>query len=229
MYTQETAILLFSRTNVDEAANKIIAKNTKLNLSVINGLQQHTITAIKESKLPFFISDEAAQKQNSFSEKLKTAANAVFAKGFSKLIIVGNDCPEISSSLFLKADTELKKGNTVIGPDTNGGVYLIGITKEIFSSLNFEKINWQTSVVFSNIMEQLQLLHTAFAVLDKFADINTYSDIISLLKKKLDHIVFFRWLKNLFLNVSFSSPYGYTKDTTFSHLSIITRRGPPYL
>ncbi|MBX9734932.1 MAG: hypothetical protein K2X37_12795, partial [Chitinophagaceae bacterium] len=77
MHTQETAILLFSRTTVDEAANKTIAKKTKLNLSVINGLQQHTITEIRKSKLPFFISDENAQKQSSFSEKLKTAANTV--------------------------------------------------------------------------------------------------------------------------------------------------------
>ncbi|MFX5730461.1 DUF2064 domain-containing protein, partial [Acinetobacter baumannii] len=81
-------------------------------------------------------------------EKIKTAANTVFAKGFSRLIIIGNDCPELSSSLFLKADEELKKGNNIIGPDTNGGVYLIGITKELFTSLDFEKINWQTNAVF---------------------------------------------------------------------------------
>ncbi|TMP13430.1 DUF2064 domain-containing protein, partial [Pseudoalteromonas ruthenica] len=107
--------------------------------------QQHTIAEIKKSKLPFFISDENVQKQNSFAEKIKTAANTVFAKGFSRLIIIGNDCPELSSSLFLKADEELKKGNNIIGPDTNGGVYLIGITKELFTSLDFEKINWQTN------------------------------------------------------------------------------------
>lgn len=229
MYNQETAILLFSRTTVDEAANKTIAKNTKLNLTVINGLQQHTIAEIKKTKLPFFLSDENSQKQNSFAEKIKTAANTVFAKGFSRLIIIGNDCPELSSSLFLKADEELKKGNNIIGPDTNGGVYLIGITKELFTSLDFEKINWQTNAVFSNIIEQLQSLHTAFAILDKFADINTYSDIISLLKKKLDHISFFRWLKNLFLNVNFSFPNISPENTGLSHLTIISRRGPPHL
>jgi glycosyltransferase A (GT-A) superfamily protein (DUF2064 family) len=229
MCNLNTAILLFSRTTADEAANKIISKNRKRNFSVITGLQKHTITEIKKSKLPFFISDENAQKQNSFSEKIKTAANAVFTKGYSKLIIIGNDCPELSYSLLAKANIELKKGNNIIGPDTNGGIYLIGITKESFTSFNFEKINWQTSSVFSNIIEQLDSLPAAYTILDRLSDINTYSDIISVLKKKLDHISFFCWLKNLFLNIDASFPSSSPENICFSHLTIISRRGPPYL
>ncbi|MBX9779114.1 MAG: DUF2064 domain-containing protein [Chitinophagaceae bacterium] len=227
MYNQKTAILLFSRTTTDEAASKTITKKTKLNFSVINGLQKHTLTEIKKTKLPFFISDENAQKQHSFAQKLKTAADAVFAEGFSRIIIVGNDCPELSALHFLKTDRELIKGNSVIGPDTNGGVYLIGITKELFASLDFEKINWQTSAVCSGIVEQLQSLSTNFYILDKFTDINTYSDIIFLLKKKLAPISFFHWLKNLFLHVRFSFPKSSHENASFSHLTIISRRGPP--
>ena len=57
-----------------------------------------------------------------------------FSKGFcskaEKVLIIGTDCPTLSPDLLREAFVKLNKHDLVVGPATDGGYYLIGLSKK---------------------------------------------------------------------------------------------------
>lgn len=104
---------------------------------------------IQKSKLSYFVSDENNQVGTIFGEKITHAIQAVFAKGFEKVIVIGNDCIELNVQHLLQAEQDLKTNDLVIGSNYSGGVYLIGVTKSKFIAESFTNIPWQTKNVFT--------------------------------------------------------------------------------
>jgi uncharacterized protein len=148
----KTAILFFSRSAQAEAKYKKLLNHNSFNKKVYNGLIKATLHTITQTNLPYFLIDETLQVGNNFAERMHNAAEIVIAKGYEKIIIIGNDCPQISKDILLNASKQLLQNKCVVGGTQHGGIYLLGITKNTFSLTDFETINWQTNSVFKEVV-----------------------------------------------------------------------------
>ncbi len=177
----DTALLLFSRTAKQEAycknffSKNIYSQNEKLAERLID----RTKKIAKQTALPFFTIDEKQQCGKSFGERLSNAMADIFEKGFQQVIVIGNDCPLVSTAIINQAVDELRKSDLILAPTRKGGAYLLGVTKEKFEKDYFKNIQWQTSAVFEQLCqyaEENQLSSYHLACLD---DINDYADLLN--------------------------------------------------
>ena len=174
-----TEILLFAQSNKIESALKPIAYQKKQNDLLWHKMNHKVLQTIRKTSLPYFISDENTQVGVYFGDKLSHAIQAVFEKGFEKVIVVGNDSPGLTLHHLQNARLGLQNKRWVFGPDCKGGTYLMGISKCDFNAALFAKISWRTTKVLSQLKE-LSLGQSI--VLSPLADFNTLGDFKNVLK-----------------------------------------------
>lgn len=171
------AILIFSRTAKAEAAEKRLlyrdSKKKALSSLMINRTKQ----VANASGLPTFFYSENLQIGSTFGERFTNAIESIFNKGFETVIALGNDCLAVSKKDILKAAELLETTPSVLGPSTDGGVYLLGIQKQSFQKEAFLNIDWQTEFVF----EQLLALNKNIKILITKSDIDTPKDLVKIL------------------------------------------------
>jgi len=61
-----------------------------------------------------------------FKARLHHAVGTLVAAGYERIVIVGNDCPDLSHADIDEAFHRLEDHDAVLGPDHRGGNYLIG-------------------------------------------------------------------------------------------------------
>lgn len=225
-YSTSTAILLFAQSEKIESALKPIATCSEQNVLLWKKMNDKVLKIIQKTKLPYFISSENNQAGNTFGEKITHSIQEIFAKGFEKIIVVGNDCVALQSIHLEDAAQNLQRNSCVLGADYNGGVYLIGITKSGFNSDQFETIPWQTKNVFS----ALQMLYKtkSIAYLPCLADCNSASDF----EKALHQLPYFSTLKKILLSFLFVSKHQNEFETDFigyQYHSSSFNKGSPFL
>lgn len=142
-----------------------------------------SVRQIKETGLPFFIWNEQLQKGSTFGERLANAVDAVFQKGFQKVVVMGNDCLSLTSYHIQSAARSLACNDAVLAPTKKGGVYLIGLTKNKFDKKSFIDIRWQCSSTCHDLQAWLSgnQIHT----LPLKDDVNNYGDLLQQLQKLL--------------------------------------------
>lgn len=74
--------------------------------------------------------------------------------GYSKKVIIGSDCPEITTEIINDAFQKLDEYDVVIGPAMGGDYYLVGV-EEIYTEL-FKEIDWDSKNVFDQTIRVLQ-------------------------------------------------------------------------
>ena len=153
-----TAILLFSRSAAAEAALKFGRYGSRGH-TIAHGLITRTRQTLERSGLPVFRCDERQQSGMSFGERVTHSIQGVFARGFEHVIVVGNDCPELTASHLRSAAQILRTGQNVIGRDGRGGIYLLGISRTDFDGKALQTARWQTPFLaedLSNILRGAQ-------------------------------------------------------------------------
>jgi glycosyltransferase A (GT-A) superfamily protein (DUF2064 family) len=113
------------------------------------------------------------QKGASFAERLNCAIDELVLSGYRQIIITGSDCPELQSSDIHTALEQLSTHRLVLGPDHQGGCYLIGLHAEDRSKL--AAIQWQAN---TDCLE----LQNAFGIENTYLlkvkhDIDSLSDV----------------------------------------------------
>ncbi|MFT7381069.1 MAG: glycosyltransferase A (GT-A) superfamily protein (DUF2064 family) [Roseivirga sp.] len=170
--TKDTAILFFSRSLKEE----FLAKNVGLRVKEFSNLYQLLVkkarSTIDQTKIPVktLFSDE--QIGDSFGEKLVNGISCLFSEGFNNVIVIGNDAPELSSKDLLWAKGRLENGKNVLGRDSHGGAYLIGVSKHSFSLNSILRVNWNTSKVYN----ELKLILSPEELSKSVRDLNSASD-----------------------------------------------------
>ncbi len=141
-----TAILLFSRTAAEEAAVKTF--DARLGRKGNRRLARHLIRQSRQTArrtgLPVFTSFSTQQTGHSFGERLANAVESVWAKGYSQLIVIGNDCPSLTPQLLRRTAAQLQHMPLVLGPAYDGGVYLIGLQQAAYQREDFLALAWET-------------------------------------------------------------------------------------
>ena len=111
--------------------------------------------------------DLGARMLNSFSDQFKM--------GYSRLIIIGTDCPDLNSELLLNAFNALESHDIVIGPAADGGYYLLGMSK-LYPEL-FEGVEWSTSEVYGQTVDLISKLGLSFSLMPVLRDLDNEDDL----------------------------------------------------
>jgi uncharacterized protein len=97
-----------------------------------------------------------------------------FGRGMSKVIIIGSDCPEITLRDIDQASDALSSHGLVLGPATDGGYWLIGLTKS--EPALFEEITWSSRHVLAETLARAAALGIRVHLLRSLSDIDTAED-----------------------------------------------------
>ena len=136
--------MIFTRTAQQESVHKTFHQSIGRNgnSAVARYLINKTLKTCSDTDIPYFVVDQFQQRGTHFGDRLKSAFDIIFNKGFKNVIAIGNDCPELNSNDLQQAERVLHSGNNVLGPAFDGGAYLIGISKKEFTQGILDSIDW---------------------------------------------------------------------------------------
>jgi len=115
------------------------------------------------------------QPEGDLGLKMNTAFCQGFIEGYRRIILIGTDCPELTSASLVTAAAQLDSHKAVIGPAKDGGYYLIGLRSP--QPALFESIPWSTRDVLNTTLARLDASGTNYAMLEVFSDIDTLEDL----------------------------------------------------
>lgn len=140
-----------------------------------------------EGKLYVFYSDEILRNdewQDSIYQKYEQVGQDLgerMADAFSKLlplhdilILIGSDCPYLSSEDLGKASMQLQHMDCVLGPAEDGGYYLIGLRKMIPEL--FVNKSWSSRKLYSETIQTLKEVGASVFSLHTLSDIDYATD-----------------------------------------------------
>lgn len=182
-HSLHTAILVFGRTAATEAAHKRFVQRPQSNRRIATQLLRHSLSVADSSGLPYFLVDSRQQSGASFGERLANALEAVFARGFAKVVCIGTDTPELHSDHLAQAVQTLDHQPMVLGPSTDGGVYLIGLERDTYHRGMLLDIRWETEMVISDWKHYQQLLHLSCHWLPALMDLDNYQDLLQCIRR----------------------------------------------
>ncbi len=183
-------MVLFSLSPNKESGIKRIANVRSKNSAIFKSLFNHTLDTIQGAKryINFDLVVSSSQKGflenvlfikqngNSFDERLKNTISDVFNIGYNEIIIVGNDCPDLTPETIQQSFNALIQNDVVIGPSTDGGFYLIAIKK--IDERIFDNVKWYSDKVLSQLLTNINKSHYSHVLLETLNDIDDYADII---------------------------------------------------
>jgi rSAM/selenodomain-associated transferase 1 len=115
------------------------------------------------------------QHGDDLGERIKNAFVRAFARGAEQAVIVGSDIPDLSATLIEQAYLFLEAYDVVIGPDHDGGYYLLGM-KDLHEAI-FDGVPWGTSRVHGQTLRNVRALGLSVAFLPVLIDVDTEPDL----------------------------------------------------
>lgn len=102
-------------------------------------------------------------------------------QGRASAVLIGSDTPQLSLEVIDAAFRGLQRANLVVGPASDGGFYLIGITESSAIVGLFEGIQWSTSEVCRQLIENARRLDHTVELLQEFTDIDDAKSLAAVL------------------------------------------------
>ena len=115
------------------------------------------------------------QPSGDLGERMAAAFAGTFAAGASRVVIIGTDCPDISTDLLTTAFAQLTDHDVVVGPAADGGYYLLGLRR--FVPELFADIAWSTAQVLPQTLQRCQRVGLSVAQLPVLSDLDTADDL----------------------------------------------------
>ena len=198
-YNKDKAVIVFARLPIEGKVKSRLAKDIgdRYAAELYRVCAEHLFSEVlklKKHSIDFFLfySDKnkidnvkkwagnefyfCSQISGDLGKKMQHAFQLIFERGYSKIIIVGTDVPDINSGLLINAFDDLDNNDFVIGPSDDGGYYLLG-TKSLQEDL-FMEIEWGSETVFNDTLKRLKCKNTSIKILRKMIDIDTKKDFI---------------------------------------------------
>jgi hypothetical protein len=186
MKKSATAIVLFTRLPQDEAKFRdSIPESSK------TGLFQRLITHVARQASQLGTADFLfclatdnpqpaqngfyAQRGATFGERLVNLYQDLFKAGYERVLVVGNDCAELTTADLEAAVRSLDDHECVVGPAEDGGCYLIGLKGVLPGFLTL--VSWQTQHTCSDLLRLVGRAQYSVALLDARLDLDTLDDI----------------------------------------------------
>lgn len=189
----KTALIIFIRNPVPGKVKTRLAKTIgeENALKVYKKLLAHTHHCIKDlacDKFIFYadgitINDQwpnelyikEQQADGNLGEKMADAFNKVFSRDYSKALIIGSDCYDLTPNIIEQAFLALDEKDIVLGPALDGGYYLLG-QKKLHPSL-FKIKEWSTSAVLQQTITACTNAGLSYEQLQMLSDVDEEKDI----------------------------------------------------
>ena len=116
-----------------------------------------------------------SQSGDDLGDRLINAIQNSKNAGYQRTVVIGIDCPEITSDILQQAFTALETHELVLGEATDGGYYLLGLQRlipELFSD-----ITWGTETVLAETMQRAQTQKLSTKILQPLNDIDYPEDL----------------------------------------------------
>lgn len=117
------------------------------------------------------------QQGSDLGERMHRAFVKGFSLGFSRVALIGTDCPEISPFILNLAFAKLDACDVVLGPARDGGFYLSAL-KRPFPELFLDR-TWSTSRVLNDSLRIIRDHGKSCDLLPALSDIDTFDDLKS--------------------------------------------------
>lgn len=114
-----------------------------------------------------------AQVGSTFSERLETATAELAARGYAEIVVVGSDCPRLTSDDITSALRELAQRRLVLGPDHRGGCYLIALRASDRGLLR--GVHWNQDCDFAQLRNRVAPEEVAALAVKQ--DVDNWADV----------------------------------------------------
>lgn len=122
--------------------------------------------------------DYQMQGEGDLGDRMARSFEAGFGAGYDRIVIIGTDCPQIDPDLIREALSELQQKDLVLGVATDGGYYLIGLSRMIPAI--FQDITWSTELVLMQTLAIADRLSVSYHLLRMLSDIDRPEDLVHL-------------------------------------------------
>lgn len=119
-----------------------------------------------------------AQRGNGLGERMQDAFRLVFGHGHERVLLAGNDVPDLDRTIIDRAFTALDRCEVAIGPALDGGYYLVGLRHPLEAL--FTAIDWGTAAVLRQTLERVRMLGLTVECLPTLGDVDTPGDALRL-------------------------------------------------
>ena len=116
-----------------------------------------------------------AQSKGNLGRRMATAFQNAFQSGASRVVIIGTDCPELTSEILSSGFDGLATTELMLGPARDGGYYLIGLRRPVPAL--FADIPWGTEAVFQRTIAIAKQIGLTIKQLPVLADIDRPEDL----------------------------------------------------
>lgn len=121
------------------------------------------------------------QTGETLGARLWHAFQRAFQRGAERVVTIGSDSPTLPPSIITQAFEALITHDVVLGPATDGGYYLIGLTnlspRAVSYPRLFEGIAWSTGIVLRQTLDAVQSAGLTSAELPRWPDIDQPDDL----------------------------------------------------
>ncbi|RNI29108.1 DUF2064 domain-containing protein [Rufibacter latericius] len=167
--------------------NELLILSTHL-VSSLNAVQWNCATN-HDTELRKSQTEEPSPRVSSVPAGLGFQLHTLFAnglvEGYSPIVLILGNNPEIPSELLEKAFEELNQNDLVLGPTTSGGYYLLGLNflvPELFTNTHWNSDKMLESTVAAAMELSLQVSFLPTLLNEKAEEENQY---LSTFEKKL--------------------------------------------
>jgi uncharacterized protein len=160
-----------------QMTEQTVAKARELRQQLSIEIAVHYDGAERQQMVDWLGEDLIYQPQGEGDLGLRMARSISTAcqSGEDRVVLIGTDCPSITTELLAQAFKDLQTRDLVLGAAVDGGYYLIGMCRpqpELFSG-----IEWSTERVFQQTIEIATKLQRSIALAPKLADIDRPEDL----------------------------------------------------
>ena len=191
--TSKKALIIFTRNPELGKCKTRLAKTIgdPAALEIYRYMLQHTANVAKEIAADRFVFySESIQKNdiwdsnifrkklqqgNDLGTKMENAFLDLFQMAYEKIVIIGSDLLDLESHHVNLAFETLHSNEVVIGPATDGGYYLLGLSK--MNNFIFNNKPWSQSNLLEETLTELRNHKITFTTLETLNDIDTFEDL----------------------------------------------------
>ncbi|ACH40683.1 protein of unknown function DUF2064 [Citrifermentans bemidjiense Bem] len=117
------------------------------------------------------------QHDGGLGTRLEQAFDQLAQLGYDSSVVIGSDAPDLPLVYLEDAFARLEGGSdTVFGPASDGGYYLVGVRGGVGSI--FQGIPWSTAKVLETSLKQAQASGFSSTLLPPWYDVDSYQDLL---------------------------------------------------
>jgi uncharacterized protein len=107
--------------------------------------------------------------------RMRTAFDGQFAAGAGRVVIIGSDCLDLTPEHLRRAFAALHTADVVIGPATDGGYYLLGMSR-LHTELFADDLPWSQPDLRQRTEAIVRQNGLTLTLLDELSDIDEWAD-----------------------------------------------------